>query len=319
MKTICYYGQNWAGNVGNAFIDYSIKYCLKTVLEGKEYVIYEASNMPANLKFNFGERKPFKWFCRETSKFDLRQHIKPDYVVLGGSLFDVFWTRMHASFLNWLIERKIRVIILGGGGGNHYSQEEVSYVRNVWKQINVIGYIARDYRAYENFKDLFPNHYAGIDNAFFLADFFKPAKLNIENLGAKAFDLTFDREVEFPKDYTVVTLRHRVQDVDSFKFFCKHGIKTWTIGAETDVMSDCPEDYLHIYGNSKITHSDRVHACVSTLSFGGKAQYYDKSDRSYLFERIGLGNINKELVQLDQKYIQEEKSKQLTFLKELID
>lgn len=317
MKTICYFGQNWAGNLGNAFIDYSIKYCLNRVLHGEDYVINEASNLPANLKYNFGKRNPFQWFVKNPSTFDLRLHMKPDYVVLGGSLLDVFWTKMHAEFLKWLSEKSIKVIILGGGGGNHYTQEEITYVKNAWKNINVIGFVARDYRAHENFKDIFTNNYAGIDNAFFLADFFKPAELDIEKLGAKAFDLTFDREIEFPDGFTVVNLRHRVQDVDSFKFFRKHGVKTWSIAGETDVLSDSPEDYLHIYGNSKITHSDRVHACVSTLSFGGQARYYDKSDRSFLFERVGLGNINKELVKLDQDYIRGEKEKQLAFLKSL--
>lgn len=317
MKTIAYYGQDWAGNIGNSFIDYSINFCLQKVLQGQEYVIIEASNMPAKFKYNFGIRKPFNLFAKNVSTFDLRTHMQPDYVVLGGSLLDVFWTKIHAGLLQFLKEKHVKVIILGGGGGNNYTQDEIKYVKNAWKGINVIAFISRDYRAYENFKDFFPNSYAGIDNAFFLADFFKPAKLDIQKLGAKAFDLTFDRHVDFPEGFTVVNLQHKVENVDSFRYFCKHGIKTWRIAAESDVLSDSPEDYLHIYGNSQITHSDRVHACVSTLSFGGQARYYDNSDRSFLFERVGLGNINKELVKLDQVFIREEKRKQLDVLGQL--
>lgn len=317
MSTIAYYGQDWAGNIGNSFIDYSINYCLRKVLEDKEFQIIEASNMPAKFKYNFGKRKPFSWFSKHTSTFDLRTHIQSDYAVLGGSLLDVFWTKINIGLLQYFKEKQVKVIILGGGGGNNYSQEEIKYVTNAWKGINVIAFISRDYRAYENFKKFFPNSYAGIDNAFFLADFFKPAKLDIMKLGVKAFDLTFDRHIDFPDGFTVVSLQHRVENVDSFRYFRKHGINTWRIAAESDVLSDSPEDYLHIYGNSQITHSDRVHACVSTLSFGGLARYYDNSDRSFLFERVGLGNINKELVKLDQDFIREEKRKQLDFLRQL--
>ena len=317
-KIIAYYGHDWANNVGNAFIDYAIRYCVKEVLKNEDYHFYEASNLPAFLKFNFSLRKPFSYFNGKASDFDLRQCISPDVVILGGSLLDKFWSKIHGSLLNWLKETKTKVIILGGGGGNQYSAEEINDCKQIWKGINVIAFIARDYRTYDNFKDFFPNSYAGIDNAFFLKDCFKPAPLKIEKLGVKAFDLTYNRNIEFPEGFKVVTLGHKLTDVDSFKYAFRHGLRTFRIVKEYDLISDFPDDYLHLYGNSSITHSDRVHACVSTLSFGGKAQYYDKSDRSFLFERVKLGQINKELVQLDQAYISEEKEKQLSFLKEAL-
>lgn len=317
MIKICYFGQDWAGNIGNSFIDTAINYCLKKVLEGKEYQIYQASMLNAYLKYNFAYRKPFSWFIKNPSKFDLRVHMQPDYVVMGAALLDIYWTKIHQGMLKWLAEKQIKVIILGGGGGNKYSDEEKEYVKSYWRKINVVAFIARDRKCYDNFKDIFPNNYCGIDNAFFLKDAYSPAKLDIENLGVKTFDLTFDRKVDFPEGYTVVSARHRAFDVDSIKFALRHGFKTYSIVGKTDLISESVDDYLNLYGNSKITHSDRVHACVATLSFGGKARYYDNSDRSYLFERVGLGNINKELVQLDQEYITEEKNKQLAYLKSI--
>lgn len=316
MKTICYYGYDWAGNIGNAFIDYTINYCLRRALDGQDFVINQASNQPAYLKYNFALRKPFRWLIQKPSSFDLRQHMLPDYVVMGAALFDIYWTKNHASLLKWLGDNKIKVIILGGGGGNKYSREEIDYVKSYWKNINVVSFIARDERCYDNFKDVFKENYLGIDNAFFLKDAFIPAKLDIENLGVKTFDLTsLGKDVIFPGGYTVVTTRHRVFDVDSIKFAIRNGWRTYSIVGSTDLISDCPEDYLNLYGNSKITHSDRVHACVATLSFGGKAQYYDTSDRSALFERVGVKDINKHLVQLNQDYIAKEKEKQIDYLK----
>lgn len=319
MKTICYFGQDWAGNIGNAFIDTAINYCLNQSLRGQEYIINQASMLPAYLKYNFAYRKPFSWFVKNPSTFDLRQHMKPDYVVMGAALLDKYWTKIHCSMLEWLAEKQIKVIILGGGGGNKYSEEEIEYVKKYWRKIKVVAFIARDEKCYSNFKDIFSENYCGIDNAFFLRDAYKPAKLDIANLGVKTFDLTYNRDIQFPEGYTVVTARHRAFDVDSIKFAFRHGFKTFSIVGKTDLISESVDDYLNLYGNSKITHSDRVHACVATLSYGGKARYYDNSDRSYLFERVGLGNINKQLVSLDQDFIKNEKNKQLSYLKSIFE
>ena len=323
MKTICYYGHDWAGNIGNAFIDYTIKYSIRAALGDPMYPITEVSNLPAYLKYNFAKRKPFNSFkYAHTSHvdFDLRTLMTPDVVVMGAALLDVYWTKIHAQLLDWLRDSKTKVIILGGGGGNNYSQEEIAYVKNAWKGIDVIAYIARDERAYDNFKDISDNSYLGIDNAFFLADCFTPARLNTHGrkIGVKTFDLTCEHAIQFPDDYMVISLRHRLMDVDSIKFASHNGFKTFSIVGETDLISDFPDDYLHIYGNSSQTHSDRVHACVATLSFGGAARYYDKSDRSWLFERVNCGDIRTNLVRLDQAYIRSEKENQIQFLRKIL-
>lgn len=323
MKTICYYGHDWAGNIGNAFIDYSIKYCIRAALGDANYPIIEASNIPAYLKYNFAKRKPFDMFgFSKTSHvdFDLRTMMMPDVVVMGAALLDVFWSKIHIGLLDWLRTTKTKVIILGGGGGNNYSADEIRYVKEAWRGIDVIAYIARDEKAYNNFKDLSENRYLGIDNAFFLADCFSPARLNTrgKKLGVKTFDVKTDRDVQFPDDYMVITLRHRLMDVDSIKFASRHGMNTFSIVGETDLISDFPDDYLHIYGNAAQTHSDRVHACVATLSFGGAARYYDNSDRSWLFERVQCGDIRNELVTLNQAFIKEEKDKQIKYLTSIL-
>lgn len=324
MKTICYYGHDWAGNIGNAFIDYTIKYCIRAAMEDSQYPIIEASNLPAYLKYNFAKRKPFNWFGFSQTPhvdFDLRTMMKPDVVVMGAALLDVYWSKIHAGLLEWLRTAKTKVIILGGGGGNDYSVEEIKYVEKAWRGIDVIAYIARDEKAYDNFKNLSGDRYLGIDNAFFLADCFTPAHLNLngKKLGIKTFDLTADRKIEFPKDYLVVSLRHRLMDVDSLKGAIKQGLRTYSIIGQTDLISDFPDDYLHLYGNASQTHSDRVHACVATLSFGGAARYYDKSDRSWLFERVKCGAIRNELTTLDQNYIKEEKDKQINYLRSILE
>src|ERR1035437_2276028 len=263
MKTVCYFGHTWGENIGNAFIDYSINYCLKEVIDSDVRIV-NVSNQPSNLKYNFSERFPFSILSGKgaVSAFDLRLLTKPDVVILGGSLFDVFWSKVHIHLLNWLIEKQIPIIVLGGGGGNNYTEKEIDNVKNIWKELNVHTFISRDDVAFETFGHLFKNIYSGIDNAFFLSDLFIPTKLSVESLGVKALDLTYNRNIEFPADMKVITVGHRLASVDSIKFFFKHGLNTYKIVKQYDLISDFPDDYLHLYGNSKITHSDRVHACV---------------------------------------------------------
>jgi hypothetical protein len=320
MKQIFYFGHCWADNVGNAFIDYGINYSLKEALKDYDVQINNISNMQPYNDYKFNQKFPYNILSGGRKKtenvFDLRMHTKPDLVVLGGSLFDVFWCNVHARFLNWLIEKQYPVLVLGGGGGNNYSQEELDFVSSYWKKINFIGYIARDEKAYSNFGKFAKVAYSGIDNAFFLNNAFTPAKLEIEPYVANTFDLTYPREVN-DGSKKIIKISHRLLDVDSFRLFLKKRFKAFKTVSTYDYVSDYPEDYLNLYANADVTHSDRVHACVATLIFGGKTQYYDKSDRSYLFDRVNLSEIRNKPVRLDMDLINTEKEKQLEAIRKI--
>jgi hypothetical protein len=320
MKQIFYFGHCWADNVGNAFIDYGINYSLKEALKDYDVQINNISNMQPYNDYKFNQKFPYNILSGGRKKtenvFDLRMHTKPDLVVLGGSLFDVFWCNVHSRFLNWLIEKQYPVLVLGGGGGNNYSQEELDFVSSYWKKINFIGYIARDEKAYSNFGKFAKVAYSGIDNAFFLNNAFTPAKLEIEPYVANTFDLTYPREVN-DGSKKIIKISHRLLDVDSFRLFLKKRFKAFKTVSTYDYVSDYPEDYLNLYANADVTHSDRVHACVATLIFGGKTQYYDKSDRSYLFDRVNLSEIRNKPVRLDMDLINTEKEKQLEAIRKI--
>lgn len=322
MKQIFYFGHCWGDNIGNAFIDFGINYSLKEALKDFDVKVNNISNVQPYNDYNFNYRFPYSFLSRgrkaDTAIFDLRMHTKPDLIVLGGSLFDVFWCKVHSRFLNWLIKKQYPVFVLGGGGGNNYSKEEHDFVSDYWKKINFIGYVARDEKAHGNFGKYAKISYIGIDNAFFLNNAFTPAKLDIEPFIINAFDLTYDRKIE-ANSKKVVKLSHRLLDVDSFKSFLKRKFKAFKIVKKYDLISDYPDDYLHLYANADVTHSDRVHACVASLIFGRKAQYYDNSDRSYLFDRIGLSDIRNKPVKLDMDFIENEKQKQLEVIKKVFE
>lgn len=321
MKQIFYFGHCWADNVGNAFIDYGINYSLKQALPDSSYKIRNISNVQPYNDYKFNYRFPYNFLSggrkNKENTFDLRLQTKPDLVVLGGSLFDIFWCKVHSNFLDWLIINQYPVLVLGGGGGNSYSKEELEFVSSFWEKINFVAYVSRDEKALSNFGKFAKDSHNGIDNAFFLNDTFEPAKLDIEPYVVNTFDLTHKRDINY-NSHKVIKLAHRLLSVDSFKSFLKSRFNAFKVVSSYDLISDYPDDYLHIYGNAEITYSDRVHACVATLIFGGKAQYYDKSDRSYLFDRVGLSEIREQPVKLDMDFIEREKEKQIQFLKKIL-
>ncbi|GAA4268736.1 polysaccharide pyruvyl transferase family protein [Hyunsoonleella aestuarii] len=322
MKQIFYFGHCWADNVGNAFIDYGINYSLKEALKEYDVQVNNVSNVQPYNNYKFNQKFPYNLLSGGRKKkediFDLRMHTKPDLVVLGGSLFDVFWCKVHDLFLNWLIEKQYPVLVLGGGGGNDYSLEELAFVSAYWKKINFIGYIARDEKAFANFGKYAKIAYSGIDNAFFLNNAFNTVKLDIEPYVINTFDLTYPRVVK-DGSKKIIKISHRLLDIDSFRLFLKRRFKAFKTVSTYDYVSDYPDDYLNLYANSYVTHSDRVHACVATLIFGGKTQYYDKSDRSYLFDRVNLSEIRNKPVSLDMDFIEKEKQSQLEAIRKIFN
>ena len=82
------------------------------------------------------------------------------------------------------------------------------------------------------------------------------------------------------------------------------------------MCSDYPLDYLFIYRNVAATHSDRVHACIPTLSFGNKAQLYSDSPRIALFENVGIdvAEMKRHPVALDADKLKSLQDGQIEFM-----
>lgn len=81
------------------------------------------------------------------------------------------------------------------------------------------------------------------------------------------------------------------------------------------VCSDEPWTYFTIYANSALTLADRVHACVATLAYGNPAMLFTPSPRAALFERVGAGDIKKHPVSLDMDWLEEERVKQVEWIR----
>jgi Polysaccharide pyruvyl transferase len=84
------------------------------------------------------------------------------------------------------------------------------------------------------------------------------------------------------------------------------------------MSSDEPFTYFTIYADTTLTLSDRVHACVATLAYGKPAMMFSYSARSALFDRLGLEDIRKRPMTLDQTWLANERAAEIAFLKQAL-
>ena len=82
-------------------------------------------------------------------------------------------------------------------------------------------------------------------------------------------------------------------------------------------VADLPYGYINLYANSKLTLSDRVHACAATLAFGNSAMLFSKTNRSGLLERVGASDICSGPVKLDLDLLAREKNNELEWLRKI--
>ena len=240
---------------------------------------------------------------------DLSLYFNSDFAVLSGCLLDWFVIRRFGSTLLNLKNKGAKIII-NGGGGTTYREEVISEVRKFLKKIEPYAFISRDEVAFKNYQDLAKYSYNGIECAFFINDYFTPAKLEMPKYCVFCFDRGPEPEIEV-KDRLIVRTHH-THYCDPPKNYLE---KTNTI------ISNLPEDYLNLYANAEAVYSDRVHACVVALSYGTPCKLFHKTSRALLFDRVEARGIEKELTYPNtyKNKIEKEKKKQIKFLSDVLE
>ena len=313
---ILHCGGGWPTNIGNAFIDFGIRYLIKKTIPNSE--VYFASNAMNWLYHRYGYPK------RSVNFIDVAGVIKADCYVFGGSMLSPSWFKDHLKLFQELAKKDSKIIMYGVGGET-YSDNEINETRKYLKKLNIFAFVSRDEKAFKNYCDLAEHSYNGIDCAFFLNDAFTPAKLDLPEYVVFSFDYMAEPNLEVKEK--IIRTHHAPWRFLSNQIFSKSDIEIFlgsikhhqrNIIKKKDMLSDLPDDYLNLYANCKATYSDRVHACVAALSFGNSARLYSKSKRSFLFDRVGLSSIRDNLVSLDRKQIEKEKKKQIEFLNKIL-
>jgi hypothetical protein len=324
-------------NIGNDFFTRGIEFALKKA--APDFNIIVTQNLPGYY-WKEGGTNP-------RNSFNYLDCMDLDYLILTGPLFDVQFPHIWKETLTRLKKKGTRIMILSAGS-QKYDEAERKTVRKFLEFIEPSVLISRDTPTYEAYKDLAEYSYDGIDFAFFINDIFKPYKLDhpeyvllnfdtmpeprfrqlskdknsFEFLGKNwSFEKTKMNKINktiyrfFPewfsnynKDfgkYEIVRPVNYVNPGNSKKFFSVPGT----------YLSELTYDHVNLYANASGILSCRVHSCVASLVFGKEAMLFSKSLRGQLFDRVGLGEIREHPVTLDPAYLQDEKNKQIDFLK----
>lgn len=297
-KKIIYYGSCWPTNIGNSFVNLGAIYSLKAAVENDGEVNH------------FGGMSSYLFSIngRPDNCLSLGSIRDCDYVVIAGMIMceELFLTQ--GKLLHSFVENGSKIII-AGGGASLYDDNEVKKVREWMKKIPIYGFISRDEYSYEKYGDLAEHSYNGIDSAIFVSDYFKSPKLNIPEYIIMNFDSNPEPKID-NQDRIVIRTHHSCWP-------------TWLVPdyfkSPNTMISDLPTDYLMLYANTYATYSDRVHACLATLSYGNKAMFYGKNNpRLRMFERLGVPDIIKYPVSLDMVKLEQEKKDQIKFIKTII-
>lgn len=130
--------------------------------------------------------------------------------------------------------------------------------------------------------------------------------VNIRNLLKKEND----KAPSCVSDLKIVRTKHRAGSTNRYSAFSK----------PNTFVSDVPYNYFDIYGNTKVTFSNRVHACVITLAFGKPAMFFSNTQRGRLLDRFeSLKDIKNRPVSIPANILELEKAKQLDFLRRVLN
>ena len=318
--TIVYYNSGWPINIGNAFIDMGAAYQIRQAVP--EAQLYIASEMP-------------KWICWVNNvdmkqAVDVAELIETDFLVVAGMTLCDEFIEVQGPVLRSMASRGVKIVFLGASL-SLYTPDEIERFKRFLAEIKPYGFISRDRISFSHFKDLSRSH-DGIDCAFFVREAFAPATLTLKDFVIYNFDVMEEPEIE-DHGKKILRTQHACFEVLPNSF--DRSRKTYALKARSpfiekndravrkfysrpDMMiSDIPDDYLHLFANTSATYSDRVHACIPTLSFGNSARLYTTSPRATLFERAGVGEIRNKLVKVDQQKLNADKTTQISFLRDL--
>lgn len=318
---ILHNGGGWITNIGNAFLDMGSTHSLRMACpEGTVYVTsvlnrWISHHVNKGMKGIIQKNKvPF------ANVFNLQDYADVDYIVQSGAFLAKHWFELHGHILQNLADKGIKLIINGGGmTDSTYSENDIIETREYLKKLKPYIFISRDTVSFENYKDLAEYSYDGIDCAFFLSDAYQPFELNLPPYNILNFDKQNEPskdELEIDVNKYIIRTHHSFWHNFALSNYLK--MKKQYYMKENTMISEIPYDYLDLYANTCGTYSDRVHACVATLSYGKPARLFNKSPRTLLFSKVGAKEISNKLVMPDLTIIEKEKKKQIEFLAEVL-
>lgn len=308
---IALYTGSWPQNIGNAFFDLGLEAIVKLAFPSAN-IFYTggAVHWMFNHSAPTSKRLPFIKHDKKNSdnSIEIAQFANVDLVIVPGMCIAKEFVDNNGKTFLELAKRKIPVLFIGAGA-LEYNQSEARYYVEFLNKLHKYGIVTRDSDTFNILNDNgAKNIEKGIDCAWFLPDRYTCPKLSLPKFNIMNFDAGEEIAGVDHKDNAVFRTHHD----------CWGPLPTRYINKENTLVSDVPFDYLTLYANANETYSDRVHACIATLTYGNKAKLFSKTPRKSLFKELNVENITQELTKVDMNLLRELKEKQINTVKKMI-
>lgn len=320
--------RTWLSNIGNGFIEKGSHSILEQAFPDAE--IIEASgysNYVGDLEASYGLTQKIGLDRSNNKRWDhpdrervlnIAEFLDPDAIVLPGCVLYDWALRKYATTFRRLPTDEVPVVFLGAGGGNYESSTQET-IKEAFLEFDVDALLTRDTQAYECYSDAVPFSYNGIDCAFFIDEYISPPE------SSTPFTLhTFDKMDEpeglnsqnpiIRPNHAPLSYPHEIH----IRAEMEELLGQSEFSGENLFYSDSIDDYLFFYSNAEVTHTDRVHAAVPTLVYGGSARFYYETPRANLFDRVLSEDITQTTVSIDEERLEKEKANQVSAVRKAI-
>jgi hypothetical protein len=306
---------SWPQNIGNAFFDFGAKAILaKAFPEARFFPTGGAVHwmFTASALHNAGKigRKLGELAGRDFTShnsFEIGEAAEVDLLVFAGMSMCEEFVRNNGKTFRKAAERGTPILGLGAGA-SLYTAQEADVFSQFLKDLGRYAIITRDDDTFDMFSSRLDNIWSGIDAAFFLPDYYTPPKLALP-----PYDI-----VNFDGPDSPPAITHTVDHIIHTHHDLWGPLPDAYMAAPNTLVSDIPEDYLTLYSQVNETHSNRVHACIATLTYGNKARLYNSTPRKALFEKVGASQVTSEVCRLDMARLQELKDKQIAQARNMV-
>ncbi len=343
MRTALVYGA-WGQNIGNAFFNLGGEHLLRQA--GHHVSLIQ--DQPAYATFRNEEKGNFD------NAFDFIGALDVDLVVLQGPLFTRNFGNIWRPTMEKLKRRGVSWGVLAGSF-RKFTDEEIVVAAELFAEHPPLFISTRDELTHQRIESLCEVSRSGICSAFFLPQMYQPPRLADPEDADGYVSFCFDHFVEptvTPDVHGDVSIGNGRFSL-TYPRFAERMARTSKahayVGHFTDARSlptvvgnrlvlrpehrsnphipgkiyrnpnsfawDEPYTYLTAYANSELTLSDRVHACVATLAYGGRAMLHNPITRRHaLFAAVGAETIADEPVSIDRDLLSANYQETVDFL-----
>lgn len=335
----------WGQNVGNAFFNIAGEHMLQSAGLNPFFV----QDMPAYATFRNEEKGSFD------NAFGTLEFLDFDLLVLQGPLFTRNFGNIWGETLKRLNAQGKRWAIMSGAF-RKYTAEEQAVARAVFDAVPPVFVSTRDSVSYEMLESQHTGNFplrSGIDSAFFLPQAYEPPTssekaiaLCFDHFGEPelvsdssggiqigdasyrlAWDDRGDRMASKSKAHAIayqslVGRKARPSEINGHRIIrpdhrTNPHMPFKIYRDPNGLASDEPWTYLAVYRNVALTMSDRVHACVATIAYGGTAMLHNPiTKRSAMFRDVGASEIEEKPVSLDEELRLAQYAATVEFLRE---